>query len=70
MLIAGWKLEIRKRRQTGVDFDSIFQFPFSSDASDESTGSLEFFPQFRGLLEFALEFAVTQMAFHERDFFN
>ena len=30
MLIVGWKLEIRKRRQTGVDFDSIFQFPFSS----------------------------------------
>jgi len=35
-----------------------------------STGFLEFFPQLGGLLEFALEFAVTQMAFHERDFFN
>jgi len=29
MLIGGWKLEIRKRRQTGVGFISIFEFPVS-----------------------------------------
>jgi len=29
MLIGEWKLEIRKWRQTGVDFNSIFEFPVS-----------------------------------------
>ncbi len=49
---------------------TAFGTPANGLGHPRSTGLLEFFPQLGGLLEFALKFTVTQMALHERDFFN